>query len=472
MTELDEALRLSRAINRQKPMLEKNDLYFEGEQPLKFLAPVLQQELGYRLSPIVLNLALFAVDVYDNRLDVEGFRIGRGAEADDDLWDVWQENDGPDLSQQGHRESLALGRAYATVGPGDTEDDAPVITLESAFDAIHEDDPKTKRVKHGVKRWTDLDKTRWMTFHHQNGWVTWRLDRGTWIEDDREDDNGNNLCSLVPLMNDPRILGRNRPGKFDQRLGRSVFHPIVSPLDALNKLASDMMVSAEFHALPRRFATGLNEDDFVDETGQALDTYSMIAGRMWSTENKDAKFGQFPEATLSNFHESIKLIMQIVAMQLGIPADYLLFQGDNPPSADAIRASEAQLVKRAERKQRTLSTRWEQVQRLVLLNMGREADARPKQIETIWRDPSTPTVAQKADAIMKLVTTKDNTGRSILPIEQARQDLGYTDIQQERMADWDANVTTDPQIDAASRALQDAAARAGSGAVNGAGIGG
>ncbi len=177
MTELDEALRLSRAINRQKPMLEKNDLYFEGEQPLKFLAPVLQQELGYRLSPIVLNLALFAVDVYDNRLDVEGFRIGRGAEADDELWDVWQENDGPDLSQQGHRESLALGRAYATVGPGESDDDAPVITLESAFDAIHEDDPRTKRVKHGVKRWTDLDKTRWMTFHHQNGWVTWRLDR-------------------------------------------------------------------------------------------------------------------------------------------------------------------------------------------------------------------------------------------------------------------------------------------------------
>jgi len=456
VTELDEALRLNRAINRQKPMLEKNDLYFEGEQPLKFLAPVLQQELGYRLSPIVLNLALFAVDVYDNRLDVEGFRIGRGAEADDDLWDVWQENDGPDLSQQGHRESLALGRAYATVGPGESDDDAPVITLESAFDAIHEDDPKTKRVKHGVKRWTDLDKKRWMTYHHQNGWVTWRLDRGSWIEDDREDDNGNNLCSLVPLMNDPRMLGRNRPGKFDQRLGRSVFHPIVSPLDALNKLASDMMVSAEFHALPRRFATGLKEDDFVDEAGDALDTYSMIAGRMWSTENKDANFGQFPEASLSNFHESIKLLMQIVAMQLGIPADYLLFKGDNPPSADAIRASEAQLVKRAERKQRTLSTRWEQVQRLVLMNMGREDDARPKQIETIWRDPSTPTVAQKADAIMKLVTTKDTTGRSILPIEQARKDLGYTDIEQGRMRDWDENVILDPQIAAAGRPIQDA----------------
>lgn len=465
MTELDEALRLSRAMARQKPMLETNDLYFEGEQPLKFLAPVLQQELGYRLSPIVLNLALFAVDVYDNRLDIEGFRVGRGAEADDDLWDVWQENDGPDLSQQAHREGLALGRAYATVGPGETDEDAPIITIESAFDAIHEDDPKTKRVRHGIKKWTDLDKVRWMTFHHLNGWVTWRFERGEWREVDREDDNGNNLCSLVPLMNDPRVLGRNRPGKFDQRLGRSVFHPIISPLDALNKMASDMMVSGEFHALPRRWGTGLAEEDFVDEQGKALDTYSMIAGRMWGTSSEKAKFGQFPEANLSNFHETIKLLMQIVSMQLGLPAHYLLFKGDNPPSEGSILASESQLIKRSERKQRTLSTRWEQVQRLVLMNMGRGDEARPKQIETIWRDPSTPTVAQKADAIMKLVTTKDSTGRSILPIEQARKDLGYTDIEQGRMRDWDGNVTTDQQIAAASRALDEAARAAGAGQV-------
>ena len=60
-------------------------------------------------------------------------------------------------------------------------------------------------------------------------------------------------------------------------------------------------------------------------------------------------------------------------------------------------------------------------------------------------------------------------------IEQARKDLGYTDIEQGRMRDWDANVTTDPQIDAAGRALDDAAAlaaRAGDGqAVNDAQLG-
>ncbi|WP_449408009.1 phage portal protein [Microbacterium maritypicum] len=455
---LTEAIRLARLLSAQKKPLEKNDNYFEGEQPLRFIAPILEKELGYRLSPIVINLALFATDVYEHRLDIEGFRLRSSSQADNDLDSAWQINDGPFLSQQLHRESLALGRGYATVGPGETSSDSPILTIESPFDAIHQDDPRTKRVQHGIKRWTDSDKTRWMTFHHQNGWVTWYRKGSEWIQD-AHDDNEYNLCSLVPLMNDPRILGRVRPNKSDQRLGRSVFHPIISPLDSLNKIASDMMVSAEFHALPRRWATGLDEKDFVDEqTGQALDTFSMIAGRMWGTAKDKAKFGQFQEANLENFHNTIKLLMQVIHMQLGIPGTYLLFQGDNPPSADAIRASEAQLVKRAERKQTVLGAKWEQVQRLMLLNMGdREASERPEQIETIWRDPSTPTIAQKADAIVKLVGAKDSTGRSIVPIEQARKDLGYTEIEQGHMRDWDENTLTDPQLDAARKDLRDAA---------------
>lgn len=479
MTDLDEAQRLSRILSRERKPLEKNDQYFEGEQPLRFLAPILQQELGFRLSPIVINLALFAVDVYDNRLDIEGFRVQQStrtivgpngefassvvanSSADADVRDVWQENEGPFISQQAHREGLALGRAYSMVGPGENRGDAPVITIESPFDAIHEDDPRTHRVRHGLKKWADPDKTRWMTYLRGDGSsITWYQKGGEWVEEtsDATDSNDQRLCALVPLPNDMRVLGRSRPGKFDQRLGRSVFAPILSPLDALNKIASDMMVSAEFHALPRRWGTGLNEDDFVDEvTGKALETFSMIAGRMWGTESEKAKFGQFPEAELSNFHNTIKLLMQITAMQLGLPSHYLLFQGDNPPSADAIRSSEAQLVKRAERKQQALSTRWEQVQRLVLMELGRPEDARPKMVETTWRDPSTPTVAQKADAIVKLVQAKDNSGRSILPIEQAREDLGYTDIEQDRMRDWDENAVQDAQIAAAMRGLDNVA---------------
>jgi hypothetical protein len=437
--------RLLRSLTRERPLLERNDNYLEGEQPLKFIAPALEQQLGYRLSPIVINLARYVTDVYDTRSDIVGFRFAGSESSDEELWQIFQHNDGPLQSQQANRETLGLGRSYAIVGEGD--DDIPLLTVESPFEAIHEDDPRTHEVKNGLKVWAELDKTRFVSLYHPNGRETWYRNKSEWKFDSREE-NDYNLCRLVPLINDPRMLGRFRKGKYDQRLGRSVFHDLIPLMDALNKIASDMMVSAEFHALPRRWATGLAEDDFVDEaTGEPMDTFSLVAGRMWGTESEKAKFGQFQEADLKNFHDTMKLLVQNAAMLVSLPPHYTTFGGDNPASADAIRSAESPLVKRVERKHQTLGARWERVQRLTLLTLGYPDTPETRTIETQWADPATPTIAQKADAIVKLVQA------GVVPVQQAREDLGYTAQVQSRMADWDAVNAVDPQLAAASREL-------------------
>jgi hypothetical protein len=123
-------------------------------------------------------------------------------------------------------------------------------------------------------------------------------------------------------------------------------------------------------------------------------------------------------------------------MTMALPPHFNPFTGENPSSADAIRSSETQLVKRVERKQTFLGGAWEEVMRLVLRFQTGVFEDRARSLETMWRDPSTPTVAQKADAVMKLATPI-NGGRAILPIEQAREDLGYTPEQRRRMADMD-----------------------------------
>ena len=431
------------------------DQYLDGDQPLKFLSPLLKEQLGTKATEVVVNIARHATDAYENRLDIEGFRLGGKDDADDELWQVWQHNEGDLLSQQAHFETLGLSRAYTITGEGD--DTVPLITLHSPFDALHEDDVRTHQVRYGFLQWTDEDGVKWEELYHPNGRYTWWRDtkRREWVYDSHED-NDFGLPRMVPLINDPRMLGRKRPGRLDQRLGRSVFHDVIPLADALNKTLTDMMTSLEFHAMPRRWATGLSEDDFVDEeTGKPLATFELIAGRMWGVESKDVKFGQFPEADLTNFHSTGKMLMQVATQLLGLPPHYLSFAGDNPASADAIRSSESQLVKKAERKQAILASRWERVQRLVLLTQGKPDNDDAKQIETLWRDPATPTIAQKADATVKLVQAKDSEGRSIITVDQAREDLGYTSTQRGRMRDADATAG-----DAALQAAVQAAAEA------------
>lgn len=451
--------RLLKLRNRELPALEKADRYFEDEQSLKFLSPVLQEQLGDRVAPIVISIPRTSVDVFDERLDIRGFNLSLDDKPDAglarEMIDWFEYNGGAFKSQQAQHEALALGRSYALVGPNPDDTSNPLLTVESPFDCAHELDPATREVRYGIKVWTEEDRTRWVNLYHPDGRITWRRKNSEWVEDSR-DEPGFGLTSLQPLIPLPRMLGRYRTRRFDQRLGRPIFQPVLSTLDAINKSAYDMMVSSEFHGLPRRWATGLQESDFVDPvTEKPIDTFSLIAGRMWGTMAEKAKFGQFREADLANFHNTIKLLFQITATLLGLPADYLGFQGENPPSADALRASESRLVKRAERMQTVLGEPWARVQRLRALHAG-ESDRRElRLVQTDWRSAATPTKAQEADAIVKLVQARDAQGRSILPLEQARIDLGYSQSARDEMREMDKRAMQDPYLDRALRDLDE-----------------
>lgn len=445
MVDIDRTLNeLDWKLSAARDRLLAYDRYYEGEQPIRFVAPALRVEFGERITALVLNFPRVVADAYENRLDVEGFRYAGDSAGDEDLWAVWQANDLDEQSQQAHLDSLALGRSYVIVGSGDGADDAPVITVESAMQVWAARDPRTRRVTAAVKRWDEgpvtgpreqhavlylPDSTRHMVRRSGRGWQL----VGT------VDEHEMGRVPVVPLVNRPRIL---RPD------GLSEFHDVLPVADAANKIATDMMVSAEFHAMPRRWAAGVKQSDFQDTTGAPLNPWSRDAGTLWATENASAEFGQFTEANLANFHNTIKMLAQLTVQLAGLPPHYAsVGSGDaNPTSADAIRSAESQLVKRVERKQTYYGGAWESVMRLVRRVQTGEWDANATSLETLWRDPSTPTVAQKADAVMKLATPLQG-GRAIVPLEQAREDLGYTAEQRRRMDEMDRQAEADPYLE-------------------------
>lgn len=456
-TELDLLDSLVTSLNTCRPTLEKYDAYYEGQQPIRFLAPALVKEFGDRITALILNFPRVVADAFEARLDLEGFRFAGDSSGDENLWDVWQANDLDEQSQQGHLDSIALSRAYVIVGSPDATDDPPVVTVESPLQVFARRDPKTRKVVSAVKRWDEGEPTLGPLEQHAMLYLpnsTRHLVRTAqgWRVTGTIDEHDLGRVPVVPLVNRPRIL---RPD------GLSEFHDVIAPADAMNKMATDMMVSGEYHMMPRRWATALKESDFVDENGQALSVWSRDAGTLWTTENKDATFGQFKESDLANFRDTIKFLVQIVVQLAALPPHYGAFGGSdsNAASADAIRSSESQLVKRVERKHTYLGGSWEAVQRLILRFQTGQWDPRARSLETLWRDPSTPTVAQKADATLKLASPIQG-GLAILPLEQARIDLGYTSEERRRMAEMDAAMMADPYLAqvAAKGAVGDGAA--------------
>lgn len=414
---------------------EKSDLatfnaYYEGEQSLAYLAPELVQEMGDRLKQVVINWPRLVVDTLEERLDVEGFRAVGQAEADDELWRIWQANDLDEWSQQAHIDALAMRRSYVIVGSNEADDATPIVTVESPLDVYAELDPRTRAVAAAVKRWSeDAPPGRSGTVDHATLYLpdstTWYVKSGSqWLVDDDAggtDEHGIGVVPVVPLVNRPRI---KRPG------GTSELADVIPLSDAACKIATDMMVSAEFHAMPRRWALGFGPEDFEDQDGNPVSTWSKIAGRIWATEKNrqdGAEVGQFPEANLTNFHATITQLAKLVSSLTGLPPQFLGETTQNPPSADAIRSSETRLVKRAERRQRQFGGGWERVQRLVHRVAAGDWDPRLARLETLWRDAATPTVAQATDAAVKRYQA------GIVPLRQTRRDLHYTDVQIEQM---------------------------------------
>lgn len=415
--------RLIQQHDSELPDLRLMDAYYEGTQPLSYLAPELVQELNDRMRQVVINWPQLIVDSLEERLDIEGFRYSDSETVEADLQGIWQANDLDEGSQQAHVDALALRRSYVIVGSNEEDPEFPIVTAQSALQVYAERDPRTRQVVAAVNRWEEpgapgTSPTKMASLYLPNTTLRYEYVKGSWTQVD-QDSHGVGKVLVVPLVNRPRL---------QRTQGTSELRSVIPLSDAACKIASDMMVSAEYHAMPRRWATGMSKDDFADENGQPLGAMSQLAGRVWANEDENVKYGQFPEAQLSNFHDTINQLARLVASLTGLPPSFLGLATDQPPSADAIRASEARLVKRAERRQRAFGGPWEQVQRLALLVRDGELDPRTRSLETVWRDPATPTFAQKADAVVKLHAS------GLLPTEQAWEDLGYSAVQRARMA--------------------------------------
>lgn len=404
--------------------------YYEGNQPLSYLAPELAREMDERIRPVIVNWPELVVDSLEERLDIEGFRLPGVDKPDQQLYQWWQANDLDNESGQAHIEALVAGLAFVIVGAGD---DFPIITVESPEQVYCEIDPRTRKVARAIKHWCEGD-VDYVTVYEPDRTV--RLTRGTgsnrsWALDGEVDEHGKGEVPVVPLVNRRRMM---RTG------GRSELESVVPISDAACKIATDMMVAAEFHAMPRRWAVNMSEDDFKDANGNPVSEWSRVAGRVWAIEgdggDAEPKVGQFPEAQLSNFHQTINALAQLTASVAGLPPDFMGQSTDNPASAEARRAGLERLVKRAERRQRTFSGPWEQVMRLAYLWHVGEVPVEMAQLETVWRDAATPTRQAIADAAVKLL------GARIATMRQAREDVGYSETQIQLMEAEDAKAVT------------------------------
>ncbi|MGI5274863.1 phage portal protein [Nonomuraea sp. CA-218870] len=401
--------------------LELRDCYYNGEQLIR--------DLGISIPPqlkglhTVIGWPQIGVDALENRLDIETWRYKDSPDDSGELEEIAEANDLIAESELAHLDSLIYGRSYVAVGSADDDDMPPLISVESPLDMTVFYDARARAVTSGLRLYKIEDQDAAVLYLPDSSIHVVATNSG-WEVIDR-DDHG---LGLPPVV---RISNRQRTA---DRIGRSeITNAVMSVTDAACRTLMGMEVAREFYGAPQRYILGASESAFQDAEGNTKSAWEAYLGRVLALERDEdgevPTVGQFAAYDPSVYTRMVDLYARIMATQLGLPPHYLGYTTDNPASADAIRSTEAQLVKRAERKQALFNTPWAQVFRLALLVKTGDLPDRSRRIETVWRNPATPTMASQTDAATKLVQAGILPADSDVTLEM----VGLTEGQRRRV---------------------------------------
>lgn len=408
---------------------EIQNAYYEGTMRIANLGISIPPQLS-RLRSVV-GWPRVIIDSIDERLDVEGFRLSDGLDADTDLWNIWQTNNLDEESQLAHLDALIYGSAYITVGAGDEVGDQPIIAVESPLDLVCLWDARTRSVMAAFRDYSvghfGLDRVRYGTLYLPDSTISLMMEQGSsqWQIIDRDDHN----LGTVPVV---RMTNRAR---ITDRQGRSEITPeIISLTDEACRTMLGLSVSREFYAAPQRYILGASESSFVGADGTAKTAWETYLGKVLALERDEdgnvPTVGQFTPYTPEAFTKVLDAYAKIMTSLTGLPAEYLGITTSNPSSADAIRMNSDRLVNKVRRKQRSFEAAWEQAMRIALLIRDGTVQDDALSMETLWRNPEIPTPAATADAIAKEIQTGSVPPTSDVILER----LGYSALERRRLA--------------------------------------
>jgi len=364
-----------------------------------------------------------AVDVLEERLDWLGWST---IDGDDTLGlnGVFAENELAVDSGMVHLDSLIFGVSFVAVGTGVEGEPNPLITPYSPKNVTGIWSRTTRRLEAAIAADFTDGRLVSVTLYRPDETVT--VDTSaTWVVVSRD----RHMLGRVPVVMVPnRVRGSRETGRSE------ITKAIRYYADAAARTLLGLEVNREFYNAPQRIGLNVSDDMFQDAIGNPVSPWTSIQGRVWNIPPNEAgeaepDVKQFPPSSPAPYIDQVKGYATLLAAEAGIPPTYLGFQTDNPASADAIRAGEARLVKRAERRQASFGRAWSEVGRLALLMRdGAVPEDYASRVMVRWRDAATPTRAAAADEASKLVgsgvlpadsqVTYDRVG--LTPAEQAK----------------------------------------------------
>lgn len=430
--------RLFKQLATEQPQMARMDAYYRGDHPLPWLPSQARDEFRRILSMTRSNYMGLVVDAMVERIQVEGFRVGEDAEADDDTWAIWQANNLDADSDSALLEAAINRRSCLLVTP---TSGMPLVTVEHPTQAVVEYVPGSGRriAAAALKLWLDdwtgqLNATLYLPdwiykFTATAPRIGLTVLNPSWSERrvTGEDWPARNTLGEVPmfeLANNPRMLTG----------GVSELADVTDVQDRINKTIADRLITQDFGAFPQKWALGWPEQDAEGNPTQRID---VGRNRMVTSDipKDQGAFGQWDAAPLDPYSSAKREDVKDIASRTRTPAQYLLGEMSNV-NGETLKASESGLVAKVRQRCRSYGETFEAAMRLARKAKGLP-DAGAEGMETIWRNPEFRTEGELVDALTKMSSLR-------VPDEALWERWGATPQEIERWNKLNAERAMDP----------------------------
>lgn len=374
--------------------------YYDGKAGLKNMGIAVPEELAN--VEAVIGWPEIVVDALAERIEWSGWRSDQDITG---LQAVFAENQLDYEVSKAVLDSLVTGVGFLAVSAGSADEPAVVVNAVPSTQATYRWDDRLNRMAAGLVYRHGLDGELFETLYLPDVTIARTVDRDG--ERVQRFEHNRGRCGLIVLPNRVRSESSRGRSEISRAIRYYTDHGVRTILG--------MEYNREFYTTPQRYLTnvtpeqmGVSEDpdthELVELGWKVAMNKALIVPPGEEDDPGTPGVGQFNAASPAPYIDELRMLAQLVSAQSGVPASYLGFSTDQPPSADAIRASEARLVKKAEMRQTSFGKSL--VDDLAFVCQAILDGQSPSRefmasVSSVWREASTPTLAATMDAMVK-----------------------------------------------------------------------
>ena len=374
--------------------------YYHGQSTLYNLQIAVPQSLS-GISTIV-DWPRICCDPLIDRCIINGFRLPDATDIDDDLEQIWQNNDMDAEVPLAFLDSLVDGAGYLLVGSND--DGSPLITVESPLNMAMSWDV-IRRKPGAALQYYQLDGQDCAALYLPGSTIYMDRDERMiepWYV--RARDNHGMDIPVFRLAN--RARSKKREGNSE------ITKAIRDTTDSAMRSLLGMEIAREFYSVPHRYVLGADESDFVDKDGNPKTGLELAMNKFLAfSRNEDGDLptvGEFKAYDPTVYTKAVDEHAQLMASYTQFPPAWFgLHTRGNPTSAEAMKVNDDGAERRSAACRRqwrapvvgAMSYAWS------IANGGQEPPPEYARMQIDWKDTSLQSDAQVSDAVSKQVAT-------------------------------------------------------------------